>query len=179
VFRGFDEVYTDDVTYIFGHNPYEFSVYNFLLKNPGYLKEKLFFLDYSRSLSLTEENHMLPQTWDITRSPFQVRTVVYSAIQLAVYMGCKEIYLLGCDHDYLHDTKRVTNHHFYREGDGVSDAEHLSAFTSERWFEEYYFRWKQYRLMRQYTQSIGCDIYNSTQGGMLDVFPRISLQEVI
>jgi len=179
VFRSLNEAYEGDVTLALGHTAYEFSAYNFLQKNPEYLKKNYFFIDYSKSQPLGEVNYMLSPTWDIAKAPFQVRTVIYSAIQLAAYMGCKKIYLLGCDHDYLHDMQRVTNHHFYREEDGVSDAEHLSAFTTERWLEEYYFRWKQYRLMREYLKSIDCDIYNSTHGGMLDVFPRVPLCEAV
>ena len=77
--------------------------------------------------------------------------------------------------DYLKDVERVTNHHFYREEDGVSDAEHLGSFTLERWFLEYYLRWKQYRLMREYLESKGVRVFNATTGGMLDVFPRVDL----
>ncbi len=179
VFSGFEQSYSDEVTYVFGHRPYEFSIYNFLQKYPEYAKEKSYFIDYSKSNPLVEDNYMLPSTWDLEKSPFEIRTVIYSAIQLATYMGCKEICLLGCDHDYLYDTKRVTNHHFYPEKEGVSDMEHLSSFSTERWFEEYYFRWKQYRLMGEYLRSIGCEIYNSTEGGMLDVFPRRPLGKVL
>lgn len=178
VFSGFDQAYENDVTYVFGHRPYEFSIYDFLQKCPTKQMDNIHYIDYTNSKPLAEDNYMLTSTWDIEGAPFEVRTVIYSAIQLATYLGCKEIYLLGCDHDYLQDTKRVTNHHFYREEEGVSDAEHLSAFTTERWFEEYYFRWKHYRFMREYAKNIGCEIYNSTQGGMLDVFPRRSLSEI-
>ncbi len=179
VFSGFEQAYSDETTYVFGHRPYEFSICDFLKMYPEHVKTRTYFIDYSNSPPLDDQNHLLASTWDIGKKPFETRTVIYSAIQLAAYMGCKEIYLLGCDHDYLHDTKRVTNHHFYPEKEGVSDVDHLSAFTTERWFEEYYLRWKQYRLMREYLKSIGCEIYNSTHGGMLDVFPRLPLHEVL
>jgi hypothetical protein len=178
VFDGFSEYYPDDMTYLFGHYPYEFSVFNFLRQNPNYSRISPYFIDYTNSTSMDENNFMDPDFWDITKSPFQTRTVIYIAIQAAVYMGCKEIYLLGCDHDYLLDTKRVTNHHFYKEEEGVSDVDHLSAFTSERWFEEYYFRWKQYRLMRIFINTLGGEIFNATKGGMLDVFPREQLNDI-
>ena len=176
VFDGFNNFYSDDVIYLFGHYPYDFSVYNFLQINPIYTRENSYFIDYTHSYPLDEDNYMNSMVWDIMKSPFQVRTVIYTAIQAAVYMGCTEIYLIGCDHDYLSDMKRVTNHHFYKEEEGVSDAEHLSTFNSERWFEEYYFRWKQYRLMHKYVEGHGCKIANATKGGMLDVFPRVDLR---
>lgn len=178
VFDGFNEYYPEDMTYLFGHRPYEFSAFNFLKENPGYDRKNSYFINYANSTSLDENNYRDSSIWDISKTPFEIRTVVYSAIQAAVYMGCKEIYLLGCDHDYLLDTKRVTNHHFYKEEEGVSDVDHLSAFTSERWFEEYYFRWKQYRLMRTFINTLGGEIFNATKGGMLDVFPRVQLNDI-
>lgn len=38
-------------------------------------------------------------------------TVVYVCMQLAVYMGYQEIYLLGCDFDY----NNVEKQHCYQE----------------------------------------------------------------
>lgn len=179
VFDGFSERYSDEVTYVFGHRPYKYSVFNFLKQFPDYMPKEYFFVDYTLSRPLSDDNYKQASSWDITSEPFQIRTVIYSAIQLGVYLGCQEIYLVGCDHDYLQDTKRVSNHHFYPEHEGVSDVEHLSCFTTERWFEEYYFRWKQYRLMREHLNNVGCKIFNATKGGMLDVFQRIDLPVVI
>lgn len=178
VFDGFNRFYPDDMIYLFGHYPYEFSVLNFLHKNPIYARKNTYFINYAHQCELDDNNYMNTEVWDITKTPFRIRTVIYTAIQAAVYMGCKEIYLVGCDHDYLSDMKRVTNHHFYREKDGVSDVEHLRAFTTERWFQEYYMRWKQYRLMREYLEGRGCKIVNATKGGLLDVFPKVDLEEL-
>ncbi len=178
VFTGFNTNYPQDVTYFLGHRPYDYSVYNFLQNNPQYQTERNYFLNYSDSPALNETNYLDSNTWDISKSPFGIRTVIYSAIQIAIYMGCKEIYLVGCDHDYLNDTNRVTNHHFYLEEEGVSDAEHLSSFSTEKWFEEYYLRWKQYRLMREYAELNNINIYNATKGGMLDVFSRVNFDNL-
>lgn len=180
VFDGFIERYSGyDIDYFFGFSPYQYSIYAFLKQFPEYQFPNAHFINYMGSAQLDESNVHNPDMWDMTKTPFAVRTVVYSAIQLAVYMGFVEIYLLGCDHDYLSDIQRVTNHHFYKEEDGVSDVEHLKTFTTERWFEEYYYRWKQYRLMREYLESKGVEIYNATKGGMLDVFTRVNLSDIL
>ncbi|MDD1427164.1 hypothetical protein MEO94_22330 [Dolichospermum sp. ST_sed9] len=179
IFDGLMRSYGDDVTCFLGYTPYIFSNYRFIEKYTQYKNNNQYFIDYSMSQSLDESNYCDDDIWRIDKKPFSIRTVIYSAIQVAVYMGCKEIYLIGCDHDYLNDTSRVTNHHFYKEEDGVSDAEHLSSFTTERWFGEYYFRWKQYRLIREYAQQHGCGIFNATNGGMLDVFPRVRLEDIV
>ncbi|NLF30021.1 MAG: hypothetical protein GX591_03940 [Planctomycetes bacterium] len=179
VFDGFDAHYDDGVRYIFGHRPYAYSVWDYLRQRPHRCPEHAYFVDYGRSEQLSDANHRRGDVWDLAGRPFEPRTVLYVAIQAAAYMGCSEIVLLGCDHDYLADMTRVTNHHFYREEDGVSDVEHLSAFTTERWFEEYYFRWRQYRLMRQALAARGVTIINATAGGMLDVFSRANLAELL
>lgn len=179
IFDGLTQSYKNDVTCFLGYSSYIYSNYRFIEKYPQYKNDKQYFIDYSMSKSLNESNYCNDEIWKIDKRPFSIRTVIYSAIQVALYMGCKEIYLIGCDHDYLNDTSRVTNHHFYKEEEGISDAEHLNSFTTERWFEEYYFRWRQYRLIREYAQSINCQIFNATQGGMLDVFPRVKLEEII
>lgn len=179
IFDGLMQSYADNVTCFLGYTPYIYSTYRFLEKYPQYKNNNQYFIDYSMSQSLDESNYCNNEIWRIDEKPFSIRTVIYSAIQIAIYMGCKEIYLIGCDHDYLNDPSRVTNHHFYKEEDGISDAEHLSSFTTERWFEEYYFRWKQYRLIREYAQQQGCNIFNATEGGMLDVFPRVKLVNVV
>jgi hypothetical protein len=94
-------------------------------------------------------------------------------------MGCAEIILLGCDHDYLSDLSRANNH-FYKESDGnAADKDHLKEFTTERWFLEYHERWRDYRLMNSYCSLKGVKILNATDGGMLDVFPRVSLESVL
>lgn len=178
LFEGFNEFYPDDVTYFFGHRPYEYSLLNFLESNPQFKRKNSYFINYSSSHELDETNFNNPDSWDIAKSPFEIRTVVYSAIQVAIYMGCNEIYLIGCDHDYLLDMKRVTNHHFYKEEDGQSDVEVLTSFDTERWFQEYYYRWKEYRLMREYSKQFGCKIFNATKGGMLDVFPVVNFDNL-
>lgn len=179
IFDGLGKFYSDNVTYFLGYSSYSYSYYRFLETYSQYKNNNQYFINYSMSQPLEESNYSNNAIWEIDQSPFAIRTVIYSAIQVALYMGCKEIYLIGCDHDYLNDTSRVTNHHFYKEEDGISDAEHLSSFTTERWFEEYHFRWKQYRLIGEYAQEKGCNIFNATEGGMLDVFPRVRLEDIV
>lgn len=172
-----------DIQFLFGHTDYEHSYYNFLTQ-PGQgfgerYKDQSWFLDYRQSGRLTEESHLLAQTWDMSIRPFELRTVIYPAIQLAYFLGFSEIILVGCDHDYLADITRVENHHFYAEAKGVSDKEHLMGFDMERWFYEYYMRWKDYRLMREFMESRSVKLINATKGGMLNVFPRASLETLI
>lgn len=179
VFDDFANYYSDlDVTYFFGYRRYAYSILDFLTAFPTYCTTNMNFLHYN-GIGLDESNYTDGALWDICRPLFEIRTVIYGAIQLAAYMGFDEIYLIGCDHDYLEDVKRVSGHHFYQEQKGVNDAQHLGAFSTEKWFKEYHDRWCHYRLMQSYLESHHQRIYNATAGGMLDVFPRKNLTELV
>lgn len=175
-----NERYASKPNFLFGHTSYECSYLRFLLDNrefANYFRDSCYFVNYDVAPILSEANAKNPDVWDPTVNPFQIRTVIYSAIQLAYFLGFKEIVLLGCDHDYLSDIERVENHHFYQEQEGFSDKENLAVFTRERWFQEYFNRWKDYRLMRDFLSGKGVMVYNATNGGMLDVFERKALSD--
>lgn len=162
----------------YGHRKYEHSLYN-CFKNLNILHDpQIRFINYWHNVTINESNYLKKDLWDISKMPFQPNTVIFCAIQLAVYMGIQTIYLLGCDHDYLVDLKRTIGIHFYNEKAGLDDNKNLKQFNSERFFEEYYTRWKRYRLMRQYADLNCMKIFNATKGGMLDVFDRIEFDKL-
>ena len=181
-FEGYRKYYSEKTTIFLGHTSYEYSYFNFLQQNPEFMKDNIHFLNYTASPALDEHNYKNPDLWDITKPLFRARTVVYCAIQLAIYMGFKEIYLLGCDFDYLSNLSQGRTMHFYPLGDDNLDDFNLwklNKVTTETFLFEYYVHWKQYRLMQQYLHSRECYIYNSTEGGLLDVFPRVSLEDAL
>ena len=181
-FDGYKNNYAGRVNYFFGYYPYDYSIINFFYHHKEYYNTNIHFIDYTKSRFLDDKNYNNKTVWDITRSPFLARTVIYIAIQVAFYMGFREIYLLGCDHDYLMNLTRNTDFHFYRDGEsntGKMDSKHYNSFSTEWWFLQYYYRWKEFRLMRDYLESRGCRIFNATNGGMLDVFPRVNYEDVI
>ena len=176
-FEAFDRCYSNRTTYFFAHTPYEYSVFNFLQLNPQFKKDNIYYLNCCHGITLDETNYNNPDIWDICKPLFSGRTVIYYTLQIAAYMGFKHIYLLGCDHDYLADVARGSSTHFYEDEEGVDDSS--TWMSTERFFHVYHIRWKQYRLMREYLERRGCYIYNATEGGLLDVFPRVTLAEAI
>jgi hypothetical protein len=161
-----------------GVNGYEFSAQNYFQQHQLNPNLRLHPIDYSSAARMDEYNYSNEDIWSYRSGPFTMRTVVYGAIQLAAYMGFSEIYLVGCDHNYLQELDKG-GAHFYNEKDGnEKDAQHLEAISTEKWFFEYYSRWRDYRLMSTYLEGSGTQIYNATNGGMLDVFPRKSLNEI-
>lgn len=92
-------------------------------------------------------------------------TITYSMIQLAVYMGFKEIYLLGCDSNYCKDPKKQ---HFVESG-----------FVDPNFSTAAYKMMFAYVEAKKYADAHNVKIYNATRGGMLEVFPRVKLEDVI
>jgi Protein of unknown function DUF115. len=102
---------------------------------------------------------------NIARKCYGGATVTYSCIQLAAYMGFKEIYLLGVDFTYGKDSNNKKYPHFYNE-------EKLTSIGSN---ERVYLA---YLSAKKYADSHGITIYNATKGGKLDVFKRIDFEQL-
>jgi len=81
-------------------------------------------------------------------------------LQVAYYMGFKEVYLLGCDHD---DSKM----HFYettKSPTAVGDSWRIFGL---------------YEICKKLYEEDGREIINATVGGQLEVFRRINLEDIV
>lgn len=85
-------------------------------------------------------------------------TVTYSALEMAIYMGFKNIYLLGCD----------SNRAGHVDSENNSSQKNCSL---DRNIQAYSF-------LYDIAKEKGINIYNATRGGMLEVFPRVSLESI-
>ncbi len=86
-------------------------------------------------------------------------TVTYAVLEMAIYMGFQEIYLLGCDSDKS----------------GHVDSGYnplLKSSPLERNIQAYSY-------LYEIAKKRGINIYNSTRGGMLEVFPRVPLESLV
>ncbi len=90
-------------------------------------------------------------------------TVTYVCIQLAVYMGFTEIYLLGVDCNYAMGSK---NNHFIADEmeDNKIHREDLMILA--------------YEYAKEYANTHGIKIYNATRGGKLEVFERVDFNSL-
>lgn len=101
---------------------------------------------------------------DCFRLTYDMFSVTHVLIQLAVYMGFKEIYLIGAD------CNQIKGKQLHFKDYGVFDATIDTA--RERnivGFEE----------VKRYSDSHGFKVYNATRGGMLDVFDRVDLDNIL
>ncbi|QNM08797.1 6-hydroxymethylpterin diphosphokinase MptE-like protein [Wansuia hejianensis] len=101
---------------------------------------------------------------DLEKCIYDGYTITYSLIQLAVYMGFKEIYLLGNDCSYPSDPKKQ---HFMDFGH--YDSSTLTARDRIIFAYEY---------ANEYLKGTDVKIINATRGGALEVFPRIDFDTI-
>lgn len=94
---------------------------------------------------------------------YQGTTVTYLCMQLAVYMGFSEIYLLGVDFNYSNNIYDPKNHF---EGCDTSENKiRLNPVYPE-------ITRLAYESCRDYCKKHHVQIYNATRGGKLEVFER-------
>lgn len=103
-------------------------------------------------------------------------TVTYAEIQIAAYLGYKEIYLLGLDHSYAYVSgnsgKIISNpnagySHFYKDDNPSKVYADIDGMTNA------------YLFAKQYADSHGIKILNATRGGKLEVFERVDFDELM
>ena len=116
---------------------------------------------------------------DISRYYYNGGTVTYTAMQAAVYMGFKQIYLTGVDNNYSLVKKKsgitIRNDiqdHFYTDGEDKKTASLYTITDVDQLTQSF-------TLARDYADAHGIEIYNATRGGMLEVFPRVRLEDVV
>lgn len=110
---------------------------------------------------------------DITKGVYWGYTVTYDlALQIAAYMGVKEIYLLGMDHNNVGAVTDPRNHFISDYFDKQDAAIYKNVKTN----------WKAIELAYQkaeiYSRAHGFRIYNVTRGGNLEVFERVDFDSL-
>ena len=107
---------------------------------------------------------------DISSVVYGGYSVMYDALQIAIYMGYKKIYLLGADFSYLGDPAQKGNH-FYDDKTGdkrlVAGKPHIYITVAAM------------EKAKEFADGKGVEIYNATRGGKLEVFPRIDIETLI
>lgn len=114
-------------------------------------------------------------------------TVIQYAITLAVYMGFKEIYLLGCDCSIIANTisaiignnekvqygYKVDKNEFERMHKAKSNVSlKKELYNNARLFDYY-------EMLYNYCQNRNVKLVNLTQGSLLDTIPKEDIREVI
>lgn len=129
------------------------------------------------------EDMALRNTWGMPRP----RNVLIPSIMLGIWLGYKEIYILGADHSWLktlsvNDRNEVVSiqPHFYKD-----DEKELKRVKEEyvrhplhEVLESMMIAFRSYHRIRRYADRIGVRIFNATLGSMIDAFERAPLPKM-
>ena len=138
-----------------------------------------------------------PFSNDITRGVENGMFVTYTNLQIAMYLGFKEIILMGMDHQYKkhwHIDSGIRQHP--ELFDGFKDVPITGRFVDVRDAKQNHFRTDYlgenyesvysvdeatlaYMAARNYAGEHGVKIINATRGGKLDVFERVNFDKLI
>lgn len=110
---------------------------------------------------------------DVTKFVYQGYSVTYDiALQMAAYMGFREIYLIGNDLTSLGAVTDPRNHFmedYYREGEGEKYKERRTQTDKIM---------KAFEKAELYSRKNGFRIYNATRGGALEAFERVDFDSL-
>jgi len=102
---------------------------------------------------------------DMSRRSYEGGTVTYSCMQMAAYMGFKNIYLLGTDYTNKKNNQNAKYGHFYSE-------EKLKSISYDNGVQ------LAYEKAKEFSENHGISIYNATRGGYLDIFERVDFDSL-
>jgi hypothetical protein len=114
---------------------------------------------------------------DITRMIWIADTVSIYSLIFAIYMGFREIYLIGMDHNYICNDKN--NYRFYQDGIHQKNEEERTVKDTSL---TKHLSLGMYKIFNQYellSNESHTKIYNTSRNSLLDIFEYITLEEVI
>lgn len=101
-------------------------------------------------------------------------TVTYMCIQIAAFMGFREIVLLGIDHNY--SAEILPNGHIKHNN---LEKDHFDVNDKVDNLPQLYKSTLAYKAAKQYCEKNSIRVYNATRGGKLDVFERVCFDDII
>lgn len=146
-----------------------------------YLLDKLQYINLDFNMKLADI--------DLSRFSMQAYNVVIAAINIAVYMGFSEIYLLGCEQSVLYEELGIYfGAAFHESFHGYDDQNSLfHAFAGQRLKKKgIYYEIKtqltqlmQYGILNEYCKRNGISLLNLTPLSLIPCIARGKLEEVI
>jgi hypothetical protein len=132
------------------------------------IKSNVFYLNFQTNRKIWEDGNF---SIDIQKGVKWGHTVILDfCLPIAFYMGCDEIYLLGCDMNFSDDK---SDNHFYKE----IDTSNVKRDKNE-WELWYKIVLRSYEVAKTVFEDNNRIIYNATHGGKLEVFPRVDFESL-
>lgn len=137
-----------------------------------FIKGKCLFFNSDGNRKYLEEPRF---SEDCSNIIYCIGTVTYVSLQLAVYMGIKELYIIGCDNRYGAEIRKDGTKVVYEGSknyfEGVKKKFQKGAGNS----------WEQtiaFEAAKKYADEHGIKIYNATRGGYLETFERVDFDSL-
>ena len=121
---------------------------------------------------------------NISKTIMNIPSVLTQCLTVAIYLGFKEIYLLGFDLDQICHTNDQTYGRFYgmskiTETEFEKDAnQRLDVETTDGWYTWWLMN-KQFFLIKDFADQNNISIVNGTKGGLLSYFKREPIEKII
>lgn len=122
---------------------------------------------------LREDGDMF--SYDIENRINTFGTVTFAMLQLAVYMGFKDIYIIGCDNSYA-KTRMKDGTVIERGGSNYfegGNSKKTDKVVVDTWIMD-----MAYSYARKEADFHDFTIYNATRGGYLEAFPRVDFDSL-
>jgi hypothetical protein len=118
------------------------------------------------------------------RDFFGGHTVVFSQMQLAWYMGIREIYLIGMDHTWHLPEQEPEEFdgfdYLLRSGGEVNHFHPDYRKPGEKWtYPKVKEQEESFRIAKSLIESHGGIVKNATRGGALEIFDRVDLDDLL
>ena len=121
---------------------------------------------------------------NISKTIMNIPTALTQCLSVAIYMGFKEIYLLGFDLDQIchvndrtfgrfYGMSKITDTKFEEDEDKKLDLD-----TTDGWYNWWLMN-KQFFLIKNFADQNNINIVNGTQGGILSYFKREPIENII
>lgn len=107
---------------------------------------------------------------DFAKYAYNTGTVTAVCLQLAMYEGFEEIYLLGCDCSYFETGLK----HFCEP-----EEKQINGYgVLEGGLEILSYHINAYQKIKEYAEKKGIKIFNATRGGYLETFERVNFDDL-
>jgi|GEM_PF-501679 hypothetical protein len=125
---------------------------------------------------------MLTDKIDATKEISQAFDILVTALDLAIYMGFKSIYVIGADHHYFFpkfvESKNPPPSYFFDINNTAHDVYEPKRKFTKKHAEFITTLWQQYYAIKRYAHQQQINIYNATPNSHLDVFPFVNFEDL-
>ncbi len=146
-------------------------------------KDKTSYFFYQRGIGVVPEGENVyfvhSKIWptssklrcDLSQTANAWINVIPFAVMCAIHLGFTQIDLLGCDFSLFASRKDA---HFY---DASNAAQRRESLYQD--LQGHAIACRQHEYLRDYAAARGIQIRNATPGSLLDVYPRIDIDELV